>query len=68
MEWPKVWESLVASGPLAMVLGAACVLLWRAWQAERDGRAKDEERCRQELKAAQDARIGDLQSMLRPRT
>lgn len=67
MEWQKVWESLVASGPLAMVLGAACVLLWRAWQAERDARAKDEERCRAELKASQDERIVDLQSMLRPK-
>lgn len=38
-----------------MALGAACALLWRELKASRA-----------ETKAAQDARIDDLKSMLKP--
>lgn len=55
MEWQKVAESLAASGPLAMALGAACALLWRELGKVRD-----------ELKAEQAARIADLKSLLKP--
>jgi hypothetical protein len=41
MEWPKVLESLVASGPLALVCGSACVVLWRELQKERAARVED---------------------------
>jgi len=55
VEWSKIGESLVASGPLAMALGAACALLWRELKSTRA-----------ELKDEQTARINDLKSMLKP--
>lgn len=54
MEWQKVMESLVASGPLAAALGLACGLLWRALTAERAAREADNR-----------ARVDDLKALLK---
>lgn len=35
MEWQKAAEGLIASGPLAAVLGFACAKLWEALQKEK---------------------------------
>lgn len=32
MSWETVAQSISASGPLAIVLAAGCVVLWRAYQ------------------------------------
>lgn len=48
----KILESLIASGPLALVMGFACKMLWSALTEERAARAAD-------AKAAQDRRDAD---------
>jgi hypothetical protein len=54
MEWQQV--SQVLQGPVSILLGAACALLWRELKAERAARA-----------AEQNARIEDLKSLLKPK-
>lgn len=34
----SAWESIKASGPLAVVLAAGLIALWFAWASERKGR------------------------------
>ena len=54
MDWKTVAESVTASGPMALVLGAGCAALWRAWASERA-----------EVKRLNDERMKDLRELLK---
>lgn len=54
MEPTKVWESLIAAGPLAIVLAAGLVFLWRRYLVVSD-----------ELTKLHQARVEDLKALLR---
>lgn len=41
MEWQKVLDSLVASGPVALVLGIGLYFCWRELKMERAARIED---------------------------
>ena len=50
----KVWESLIAAGPLAVVLAVGFVILWRRYLEQG-----------KELTALHQARVEDLKALLR---
>jgi len=52
---PELWKSLIASGPLALVLGTISWVLWVAWKSERRYRAEDRKAWEAERKELQTA-------------
>lgn len=61
MEW--LTQVMTSPFPVAMVLGAGCAALWRAWQAERDEREKERSALMAAMAKVQDSRIEDLKSI-----
>jgi hypothetical protein len=64
VDWTKVLEALAGAGPLAIVLGAACWMLWGAWQAERQGRADDNRQFDEAIHQLHEQRIADLKALV----
>lgn len=53
---PDIWLELAKAGLPALILGIGCAALWRAWAVERA-----------EVKRVNEARITDLQEMMKLR-
>jgi len=71
VDWNHLIESLVGSSPVAGVLGFACYYLAgqvKEARAETAAARAETAAVRAELATAQDARIDDLKSILKPKT